>query len=102
MDPDNKALGQAFKKKFDKNFKKALSELTNDQIKGLLRDGKIDINGNEVTTEMIKVVKAFTNDVKKDKSWGCETKGTANVMLAVQLTPELKCQGLSREITNRI
>lgn len=30
VEPDNKLMGQAFKKSFDKNFKKALTELTND------------------------------------------------------------------------
>ena len=51
---------------------------------------------------MLKVVKAFRADVKSDKDWGCESKGTATVMLNTKLTPELKRQGLSREITNRI
>ena len=46
VEPDNKLLGQAFKKSFDKAFKTALSQLTNDQIKGFLRTGAIDINGN--------------------------------------------------------
>ena len=41
----------------DKNFKTALANLTNDQIKGYLREGRIDINGNEVTSGMLKVVK---------------------------------------------
>ena len=57
VEADNRALGQAFKKKFDKNFKTALANLTNDQIKGYLREGRIDINGNEVSSGMLKVVK---------------------------------------------
>ena len=51
---------------------------------------------------MLHVVKAFTEEVKNDKQWGAESKGTATVMLDVQLTPELKRMGLSREVTNRI
>ena len=102
VEADNRALGQAFKKKFDKNFKTALANLTNDQIKGYLRDGRIDINGNEVSSGMLKVVKTFTQETKDDKRWSCESKGTATVMLDTQLTPELKRQGISREITNRI
>ena len=51
---------------------------------------------------MLKVVKTFTDAVKADKDWGCESKGTATVMLNTKVTPELKRQGLSREITNRI
>lgn len=37
-----------------------MANLSNDQIKGYLNDGRIDINGNEVTSGMLKVVKAFT------------------------------------------
>jgi len=51
---------------------------------------------------MLKVVKTFTDSVKADKDWGCESKGSATVMLNTKVTPELKRQGLSREITNRI
>lgn len=67
-----------------------------------MREGKIDVNGNEVTTGMLKVVKTFTDTVKSDPEWGSESKGRATVMLNVHLTPELKRSGLSREITNRI
>lgn len=102
VEPDNKLMGQAFKKKFDKAFKAALTKLTNDQIKGYLSEGRIDVNGNEVTDGMLKVVKTFTDSVKADKDWGCESKGSATVMLNTKITPELKRQGLSREITNRI
>lgn len=51
---------------------------------------------------MLKVVKAFNKTVSADKQWACESKGTATVMLDTKVTPELKRQGLSREITNRI
>lgn len=51
---------------------------------------------------MLKVVKTFTQETKNDKRWSCESKGTATVMLDTQITPELKRQGISREITNRI
>lgn len=90
VEPDNKALGQAFKKNFDKNFKTALTKLTNDQIKVYLREGKININGNEVVSGMLKVIKFFHEEVKADPEWGCVTKGSATVMLSKVLTPELK------------
>jgi len=51
---------------------------------------------------MLKVVKTFSDAVKKDDTWGCESKGTATVMLDTKVTPELNRKGLSREITNRI
>lgn len=51
---------------------------------------------------MLKVVKQFRPEVKAEADWGCESKGTATVMLNTKITPELKRQGQSREITNRI
>jgi len=67
-----------------------------------MRDGRIDINGNEVTEGMLKVVKAFTAATKADTKWACESKSTATVMLDLVVTPELSRQGTAREITNRI
>jgi isoleucyl-tRNA synthetase len=72
---DNKVMGQVFKKKFDKNFKNALAALTNDQIKGYLATGSIDVLGNEVVTGMLKVQKTFTDAILADKNWGAESRG---------------------------
>ena len=55
VEPDNKVMGQVFKKQFDKNFKSALSALTSDQIKSYLADGSIIVNGNEVVSGMLRV-----------------------------------------------
>jgi len=43
---------------------------------------------------MVKIVKSFTDNIKKDKKWVTECKGTANVMLDIEVTPELKLRGL--------
>lgn len=64
--------------------------------------GSVDVLGNEVVTGMLKVNKTFNKTIKDDKNWGSECKGSANVMLDINLTPALKRQGLSREVTNRI
>ena len=60
VEPDNKIMGQVFKKQFDKNFKTALSALTSDQIKSYLANGSINVHGNEVVSGMLKVQKSFT------------------------------------------
>lgn len=60
------------------------------------------VNGHEVVEGMLKVNKTFQKAIASDKDWACESKGTATVMLDTKVTPELKRQGLSREITNRI
>ena len=103
VEADNRALGKALGKKFDKAFKAALTNLSSDQIKGYLRDGRIEINGNEITDGMLKVIKAFkAEESKGEQRWICESKGSANIMLDTQQTPQLKQKGMSREITNRI
>ena len=81
MAPDNRALGQAFGKKFNKDFKKRLTELTTDDIKGYMADGKIDVNGNEVLEGMLKVQKSFKKELTANQEWACETSDLANVML---------------------
>ena len=56
---ENRALGQAFGKKYDKTFKAAVTKLTNDQIRTFLRDGEIEINGLKVIEGMLKINKLF-------------------------------------------
>ena len=102
MAPDNRALGQAFGKKFNKDFKKRLTELTTDDIKGYMADGKIDVNGNEVLEGMLKVQKSFKKELTANQEWACETSDLANVMLYTVKNEQLMRQGLSREVTNRI
>jgi isoleucyl-tRNA synthetase len=42
-EPDNRVIGQALKKKYDKNFKKKLAALTSDELKVYLKDGSLMI-----------------------------------------------------------
>lgn len=100
--PENRAIGQAFGKKYDKAFKKRLAELTTDELKIYMAEGKIDINGLEVTEGMLKVAKQFKNEINNDSEWACETSELASVMLYTVKNEELMKRGLSREVTNRI
>jgi len=79
-----------------------LSALTTDEIKGYIETGKIDINGNEVVTGMLKVQKSFKKAVTQDKDWAVECSDLASVMLYTVKDEELMRKGLSREVTNRI
>jgi len=56
-------MGQAFGKEFNKDFKKKLTQLTTDDIKGYIETGEIEINGKKVTEGMLKVGKAFKKAV---------------------------------------
>jgi len=100
--PDNRAIGQAIGKKFNKDFKKELTKLTTPQIKEFMERGKIDILGNEITSEMLKIQRAFKKEHSKSKEWACETSDLANVMLYTVKNEQLMMMGLSREVTNRI
>jgi isoleucyl-tRNA synthetase len=100
--PDNKEMGQAFGKGFNKDFKKKLTQLTTDEIKGYMEAGEIDIDGKKVTEGMLKVGKAFKKSVTSDKDWASECSDLASVMLYTVKDEELMRKGLSREVTNRI
>ena len=67
---DNRACGKAFGKKFNNEFKTALTKLTNDQIKQYIKTGKIKVGDLELDDEMLKVQKQFRDSVVKDPEWG--------------------------------
>ena len=81
-----------------------MNELNNDQIKKFIKTGKIKIGDCEVVTDMLKINKKFRDAVVNDHHWGQKSsdKGRANVMLSLDITPELMALGRSREVTNRI
>ena len=57
--PDNRAMGQAFGKKFDKNMKAQVENLTSDQIRQFLKEGSVKVGEFVITSDMLKVNKQF-------------------------------------------
>ena len=47
-DPDNKQIGQALQKLYNKTFKEKLNSLTREQILTYLKEGKLEVDGVEI------------------------------------------------------
>jgi len=100
--PDNRAMGQAFGKKFDKNMKAQVENLTSDQIRSFLKHGSLTIGELNITSEMLKVTKEFNQTYSTSKQWATSSTHDVSAMLDCVQTESLMQHGLSREITNRI
>lgn len=55
--PDNRAIGSALKKDFNKKFKDALNKLSNEQLKTYLKEGKIEVMGSMIEEGWLNVEK---------------------------------------------
>lgn len=100
---DNRLIGGALKKDFNKDFKKKLSALTSAELKDYMNGTKeIKINGVTIEKDWLKVEKTFIDKYNKSKEWGCASSELSSVMLNTVIDDELRQVGTSREITNRI
>lgn len=99
---DNREMGQAFGKKFDKAAKAAIENLSSDMIRQYLKTENIEVNGLNITSGMLKVSKDFKEEYQKSTKWAVASSMLSSVMLDTEQTEELKNMGLSREVTNRI
>lgn len=99
---ENRACGQAFGKKFNKDFKKKIEQLTSEEIRTFLADGKIVIDGLEVTDGMLKISKTFKKEYLNHKKWAAQSSMLSSVMIDTEQNEDLINQGLAREVVNRI
>lgn len=93
--PNFKALGP----KLGKDMKVVGSEIANldaEQIATLEKEGKIDIQGYEITPDDVEI---STKDIP---GWTVTSDGKTTVALDLTLTEELKSEGIAREFINRI
>jgi len=100
--PENRAMGQAFGKKFNKGVKTAIDKLSSDDIRKFLKDGKIEVTGLEITSDMLKISKTFKKEYTNHKQFATHSSNSVSVMLDKVLTEDLLSIGYSREVTNRI
>lgn len=101
-DPDHRAMGQAFGKKFDKNAKKAIGDLSSDAIRTYLKTGTLDLNGLPLVEGMLKISKDFQQSYTKHKTLAVQSSMLSAVMLDTAQDEELRRMGLAREVVNRI
>jgi isoleucyl-tRNA synthetase len=93
--PNFKALGP----KLGKDMKVVGAEIANlstEQIAGLEKEGKLDIQGYEITLDDVEI---STKDIP---GWTVTSDGKTTVALDLTLTDELKSEGIAREFINRI
>jgi len=93
--PNFKALGP----KLGKDMKVVgaeIANLTTEQIASLEKEGKIDVQGYEITLNDVEI---STKDIP---GWTVTSDGKTTVALDLTLTDELKSEGIAREFINRI
>lgn len=100
VEADWPTLGKKLRKDAQK-VKKALPQLSSDDVKGYLVNQKILVDGIELV-EGDLVVKRGIKDDENSKNFESNTDSDVLTILDAQLHPELAHQGLGREILNRI
>jgi predicted class III extradiol MEMO1 family dioxygenase len=78
---DNREMGQAFGKKFDKAAKAAIENLSSDMIRQYLKTENIEVNGLNITAGMLKVSKDFKEEYQKSTKWAVASSMLSSVML---------------------
>ncbi|MFV0303967.1 MAG: isoleucine--tRNA ligase [Moheibacter sp.] len=97
--PNFKTLGPKFGKDM-KVISEATSKLTNEDIVKLEKEGKIDLELEEKSIELL--LEDFEISTKDIPGWTVASNGNLTVALDVTLTDELLSEGLARELVNRI
>lgn len=93
--PNFKTLGSRLGKDM-KTVGTAISGLNAEQISQLEKDGKMMIEGYEITTADVEIL---TKDIP---GWTVASEGKITVALDLTLTEELKAEGVAREFVNRV
>ncbi len=93
--PNFKTLGPKLGKDI-KSVSQELQDFSPEQIRELEENGKVTIQGYELTLEDIEI---RTQDIT---GWLVASDGNLTVALDITLTPELKSEGIARELVNRI
>lgn len=78
----------------------ATAKLTNDDIVKLESEGKISLNLDSKTVEL--ELEDFEISAKDIPGWTVTSNGLLTVALDIQLTDELRSEGVARELVNRI
>ena len=78
---DNREMGQAFGKKFDKAAKAAIENLSSELIRQYLKTDNIEVNGLNITAGMLKVSKDFKEEYQKSTKWAVASSMLSSIML---------------------
>ena len=101
LKPNFKSLGKKVGKDMS-TVKEALEKMDQDDIQNLEADGHITVSGSsdaKYTIDLNDDVEVFAEDIP---GWQVTNLGNLTVALDVTISEELKQEGLSRELVNRI
>ncbi|MGZ5262263.1 MAG: DUF5915 domain-containing protein, partial [Kaistella sp.] len=93
--PNFKTLGSRLGKDM-KTVGAEISSLNAEQISALEKEGKIEIQGYEISTDDVEI---FTKDIP---GWTVASEGKMTVALDLNINEELKSEGIAREFINRV
>jgi isoleucyl-tRNA synthetase len=98
-EPDNERLGKRLKGDF-KRVAPAIKALSNEQLVTFQTEGKIEVEGHELTTEDIKISYAVAESLSS--RYHAHANGTLLVLLDVTPSQEMVEEGVAREVINKI
>ena len=96
--PDFKKLGPKFGKSM-KQVAAAVQAMTQEQIADLEAHGSIELNAGAPALIELADVEIISEDIP---GWLVANEGSVTVALDITVTPELKREGIAREIVNRV
>eukprot|EP01111_Echinosteliopsis_oligospora_P006899 TRINITY_DN2135_c0_g1_i3.p1 TRINITY_DN2135_c0_g1~~TRINITY_DN2135_c0_g1_i3.p1 ORF type:complete len:1138 (+),score=324.53 TRINITY_DN2135_c0_g1_i3:43-3456(+) len=97
-EPEREPLGKRFKK-LASDLGKAIQALSHGELKDFLAKGSIDILGNSLSPEEVRIVREFKGDkTRYEAAW------SSNILTILDCyeDEELKSEGLYREVVNRV
>jgi isoleucyl-tRNA synthetase len=99
MRPNFKVLGKKAGALM-KQLTAVISEMSQEEISRFERDQRVDLNIDGKSFEILpEDVEVLSDDIP---GWEVNTEGKVTVALDIKITPELKEEGIARELINRI
>ncbi|CAO3675148.1 unnamed protein product [Umbelopsis ramanniana] len=98
VEADQKVLGQKLKKEAPK-VRKALPDVTSDEVKQFMQNKQITVAGHTLTEEDLNVVRFFESEAS---TYQTNSDKDVLILLDTKLYKELEQEGLAREIINRV
>ena len=97
--PNFRILGPRFGKDI-KLIVSRINQFTAEEISKIEREGEIDVEINKILTKLsLEEVEISSQDIE---GWLVASSGNLTVALDVSISPELKKEGVARELVNRI
>lgn len=100
--PDNTLMGRALGKKFSKDLKKKIADLTNDDLRAYIKNGSVKVDDITIEQNWLSVQRSFNKEWLAKKDAAVASSDISCITVNTVIDDELKQMRDSREITNRI